>query len=128
MGHGCRICGRTRANEKFSGKGHKNHICKECAAMPKDEITEIEQKDEIYGFMQQSNISSKNIARLNELKNAKNNEVSEWASLVLEVAKIKPHKRRRLKILAAKNKELLLKLTEIGFIDADDCSVMEYLD
>ncbi len=96
--------------------------------MPKDEITEIEQKDEIYGFMQQSNISSKNIARLNELKNSKNNEVSEWASLVLDVAKIKPHKRKRLKILAAKNKELLLKLTEIGFIDADDCSVMEYLD
>lgn len=30
MGHYCRICGRTRANEKFSGKGHKNHICKDC--------------------------------------------------------------------------------------------------
>lgn len=31
MGHYCRICGRTRANEKFSGKGHKNHICKDCS-------------------------------------------------------------------------------------------------
>jgi ribosome-binding protein aMBF1 (putative translation factor) len=30
MGHYCRICGRTRANEKFSGKGHKNHVCKDC--------------------------------------------------------------------------------------------------
>jgi len=31
VGHYCRICGRTRANEKFSGKGHKNHVCKDCS-------------------------------------------------------------------------------------------------
>lgn len=31
MGHYCRICGRTRSNEKFSGKGHKNHVCKDCS-------------------------------------------------------------------------------------------------
>lgn len=31
MGHYCSICGRTRANEKFSGKGHKNHVCKDCS-------------------------------------------------------------------------------------------------
>ncbi len=31
MGHYCHICGRTRANEKFSGKGHKNHVCKDCS-------------------------------------------------------------------------------------------------
>lgn len=31
MGHYCKICGRTRANEKFSGKGHKNHVCKDCS-------------------------------------------------------------------------------------------------
>ncbi|MDD2481199.1 MAG: hypothetical protein PHF82_03590 [Lutispora sp.] len=37
MGHYCRICGRTRANEKFSGKGHKNHICKDCSRKPKQE-------------------------------------------------------------------------------------------
>ncbi len=29
-GHYCRGCGRYRANEKFSGKGHKLHICKDC--------------------------------------------------------------------------------------------------
>lgn len=31
QGHYCRICGRYRANEKFSGKGHARHICKDCA-------------------------------------------------------------------------------------------------
>ncbi len=29
-GHYCKACGRTRANEKFSGKGHRQHICKDC--------------------------------------------------------------------------------------------------
>ncbi|MBM4764981.1 hypothetical protein [Bacillus sp. B15-48] len=29
-GHYCKACGRTRANEKFSGKGHRLHICKDC--------------------------------------------------------------------------------------------------
>ncbi len=30
QGNYCRICGRQRANEKFSGKGHARHICKDC--------------------------------------------------------------------------------------------------
>ena len=30
MGHYCSICGEYKANEKFSGSGHKEHICKEC--------------------------------------------------------------------------------------------------
>ena len=30
QGHYCRICGCYKANEKFSGKGHAQHICKSC--------------------------------------------------------------------------------------------------
>jgi hypothetical protein len=30
MGHYCWACGRTRPNEKFSGRGHRDHICKQC--------------------------------------------------------------------------------------------------
>lgn len=29
-GHYCRICGRQRASEKFGGKGHRIHVCKDC--------------------------------------------------------------------------------------------------
>jgi hypothetical protein len=29
-GHYCRICQQYRANEKFSGRGHAAHICKDC--------------------------------------------------------------------------------------------------
>ena len=118
MGHWCRICGRTRPNEKFSGKGHKNHICKECSRKPKEEIDEIDQSEEIFNYLNQSNISKKNIARLEKLACSQNQEISELANIVLEVARIKPHKRRRLKFLAKENRELLSKLENSGLIMA----------
>ncbi len=37
MGHFCWCCERERRNEKFSGRGHRNHICKDCQKLPKDE-------------------------------------------------------------------------------------------
>ena len=46
MGHYCRICGRIRTNEKFSGKGHKNHVCKDCAGKSKRRV----KKDSIITF------------------------------------------------------------------------------
>lgn len=32
QGHYCRICGECKANEKFSGVGHSQHICKTCTS------------------------------------------------------------------------------------------------
>ncbi|MDL4842496.1 hypothetical protein [Aquibacillus rhizosphaerae] len=29
-GHYCKACGSVRANERFSGMGHKQHVCKDC--------------------------------------------------------------------------------------------------
>ena len=29
-GHYCKICGEYKSKESFSGKGHAQHICKEC--------------------------------------------------------------------------------------------------
>jgi len=37
-GHFCWSCGRTRANEKFSGRGHARHLCKDCARLGKEEL------------------------------------------------------------------------------------------
>lgn len=37
MGHYCKICERTRANEKFSGKGNKKNVCKDCSKKPKQQ-------------------------------------------------------------------------------------------
>lgn len=118
MSHYCKICGRNRPNEKFSGKGHKIHVCKECAALPKEKRQSIEQEDEIFGFLNQSNISKKNIARLKVLASSENDKISEYANIVLEVAQIVPHKKRRLKILAKERKDLLQRLDETGLIFA----------
>ena len=30
QGHYCWVCGRHRANERFTGKGHAQHICRDC--------------------------------------------------------------------------------------------------
>ena len=118
MGHWCRICHRILPNEKFSGKGHKVHICKKCAGLPKEKRDAIEQTDEIYGFLQQSNISKKNISRLKTLSTSSNEQTAELAKIVLEVARVKPHKRRRLKFLAKEHRDLLRKLDETGLIFA----------
>ncbi len=117
MGHLCRICGRIRANEKFSGKGHKNHICKDCSRKPIYEINRIDQNEEISGFLRQSNISKKNIIRLNTLIKSDDSEISELASIVLEVARVKPHKRKRLDFLKKENRELLAKLKSKNLIE-----------
>jgi hypothetical protein len=47
-GHFCRIGGSLRPNEAFSGKGHRTHVCKKCADLPKEEREEIECRDEIF--------------------------------------------------------------------------------
>lgn len=35
-GHYCWVCERCRPNEKFSGKGHRRHVCKDCAKLGPD--------------------------------------------------------------------------------------------
>jgi len=37
-GHFCWCCGRHRANEGFSGRGHGQHLCKDCAKLGREEL------------------------------------------------------------------------------------------
>jgi hypothetical protein len=101
---------------KFSGAGHRALICKACQAKPKAEIDAIQQAEEIYGFLRQSHISVKNLDRLHALTSSPDQRVADWANITLEVALIKPYKRKRLGFLAAAHPELLKKLEESGLI------------
>ena len=114
MGRFCKICGRVRPNEYFGGKGRRRYICRDCRRLPKGEVERIEREDEIRGFMEQSNISRKNIRRLETLIHSELPGIADLATLVLAVARVKPHKRRRFKFLAAHDRELLNKLIESG--------------
>ena len=107
MGRDCRICGRERPNEQFSGKGHRIHVCKHCQRLPKSQRRAIEDRGDIFGFMQQSHISKKNLARLEQLAKA---EEPRLAAIVLELARVTPYKRRRLTILARNHQDLLREL------------------
>jgi hypothetical protein len=37
-GQFCWRCGRVRANERFSGKGHARHLCKDCEKLGSAEL------------------------------------------------------------------------------------------
>jgi hypothetical protein len=37
-GHFCWCCGRVKPNERFSGRGHAQHLCKHCAKLGQEEI------------------------------------------------------------------------------------------
>ena len=118
MGHYCRICRYERPNEQFSGQGHTIHVCKRCQRLPKSERRAVEDRDDIFRFMHQSHISKKNVAHLEQLVKSKKSRVASLAAIVLEVARVTPYKRRRLKILARNHRELLRKLVETGLVFA----------
>jgi hypothetical protein len=114
-GHYCRICKRHRPNEKFSGKGHRIHVCKECARLPAEERQSIEEEDEIYGYLRQSNIS-KNLTRLKALAASSNPEIARMAKLVLEIGRVHPRRKKRLRCLARERRDLFAQLEETGLI------------
>ena len=117
MGHYCWVCRRARANETFSGKGHKRHICRECARLPREERERIQAIRDIEGFLRQRNISAKNLARLRSLCNSADDKIRQTATLVLEVARVKPHRRGRRAYLAGHRPDLLSQLARLGLLD-----------
>jgi hypothetical protein len=116
MGHYCRICGGERPNEQFSGNGHRLHVCKHCQRLEKSQRRAIEARDEIFGFLEQSHISKKNLARLERLAKSEEPCLARLAAIVLELARVTPYKRRRLKTLARNHPDLLCKLRETGLV------------
>jgi uncharacterized protein (DUF4415 family) len=56
------------------------------------------------------------MARLKELAGSSNQQIAEQAALVHEIARVKPYKRKRLKVLARTRKDLLDKLEDTGLI------------
>ncbi len=118
MGHFCVICKRSRPNEAFSGKGHRTHICRKCQGLPKDEREIIERQDEIAGFLKQSNISRKNIKRLEALASFNDPETAELADIVLKIACFHPYKRKRMQALVRERKDLMQRIEDSGLLFA----------
>lgn len=86
--------------------------------MPKEDLNAVLLENEIFGYMSQSHISNKNVARLKDLSQSLNQHISNLALIVLEVAEVKPYKRKRLAFLAKNHRNLLAKLEETGLVFA----------
>jgi len=71
-----------------------------------------EDREEISDILNQTNISDKNLVRLMTLTASPNTEVAKMASLVLELGRIHPRKKGRIKFLAKQRKDLLALLEE----------------
>jgi hypothetical protein len=117
MAHYCRICCSSLTNEKFSGGGHRIHVCRECQRLPSDQREAIQAEHDMYNFLyRQSPISAKNLNRLRLLAASKHLRTAELASLVLAVALATPGKRKRLGRLRHNHPDLFEKLEALGFL------------
>lgn len=45
--HYCKICGERKANEAFNGKGHEDHVCKQCSSSPQEPMNELKIIDNV---------------------------------------------------------------------------------
>ena len=114
MPHYCRLCGRRRPNERFSGRGHRIHVCRDCQALPKEERHAIEARLEIEGFLSQSHISNKNLDRLRQHTSSPDPMIANAAAVVLQVAVIAPYKRKRLRVLRRVQPDLIAAVIDLG--------------
>src|SRR5438128_1683761 len=126
-GHYCWVCKRYRPNEHFSGKGHVRHVCRRCYRRAASEIEQIGLIDHMSGFLRQSIISRKNIELLLNLCNDSRPEIQSRANVMLEVARLRPGKRRRMKFLARNHPQLLRHLVRLFdvpdyYFDAENIS------
>ena len=88
--------------------------------MPRAKRDPLERLNDLWGFLDQSNISAKNIGRLKTFVAHPDPEVQNLATLILDVALVHPHKRRRWRHLAAHHRDLFYRAVALlgpGFFD-----------
>lgn len=117
MGRTCRVCGRSRPNEHFGGRGARAYACRKCRRLPKQERRRILATNEVYGFLRQKNISAKNIKRLEQFGSVQDSEFQRLRALVLSVAQIHPRKRRRWRNLQQSSPDLYQRIIESELFD-----------
>lgn len=107
-------------------------ICRECRTLPRADLQRILATGEIHGFLDQKNISQKNIGRLKDFASIDDETFQELRGLILEIAMAAPRKRRRWKLLSANRKDLIQKAVDIGLIEdvreADEFQEPEMFD
>ena len=118
-GRYCAICGCARPNEQFSAKGNTCNRCKRTVS--KAERDYIRNSDFLHGMLhRQKNISQGNIETLEKFVQSGHPRLVEQAKVVLEIARVKPGKKRRYKFLWENHRHLLEDLFRAELIYLDD--------
>lgn len=81
--------------------------------MPYEKRDRIERSGELHGFLHQSMISAKNVARLEMLTGHEDPKVVTVAALILEIARVFPGKRNRWLKLARHHPRLFNRAVEL---------------
>lgn len=92
-------------------------ICQSCRRLPLEKRRCALWAVEIVSFLDQSNISSKNLRRLEKLESEAGEEVTVPASLVKRIAKVHPRRRKRWKVLKQQHPELFQQAVQAGLAD-----------
>lgn len=120
MGHFCRICQQVKANERFSGGGHRIHVCSDCQRLPIETRRAIEADDLIEHILcRQTCISAKNVAWLTSLSASADRELAERAAIMVEIARVAPRKRKRLGRIRHGHPELWQRMVTAGLVVPD---------
>lgn len=128
MGRYRRVCGRHRPHEQFGGRGQRAIICSKCRRLPREERMRVLWLDEIFEFLEQSNISKKNLRRLQQLEAEEIAEVASLASLVRRIACVHPRKRKRWNRLRQEHRELFREAVDAGILDYIEMPKLESMD
>ena len=120
-GHFCYVCGEHKANEKFSGRGHANHMCKQCHALP------VAKRNEMIAVRRASNMAFRYLSKteINWLRKKMNDPRPEVRDAAREAHSIKfpNHGRKMEKIIELKTPVLYSELD-----DARKAETMERLE
>jgi hypothetical protein len=117
MGRYCILCHCIRPNEAFGGgRSERARICRRCRQIPSTQRQAMLHEGEIQGFLEQSRISAKNVARLRTLAQSENGRIADLAAVALEVALLRPGRRSRLTYLARERRDLIGRMEAAGLI------------
>jgi hypothetical protein len=129
VGRYCILCHCIRPNEAFGGgAGERTRICRRCRQIPRTLRQAQLQEAEIRGFLEQSRMSAKNVARLRMLAQSENARIAELAAVALEVALLRPGRRRRLSYLARERRDVIARMEATALIPARLDPDKEWLD
>jgi hypothetical protein len=118
MGHYCWLCGRMWPNEGFSNRGRRVHECQRCRrSIPPAHRAQLRLSSDLERMLRQSRISSKNVKWAESLAKHDDEEVRNLASIVAEIGRVHPHRRRRHAAIRRAHAQLWERMVAAGLVE-----------